>query len=495
MTKKAHDEGNRGDGPVSEERLDPAVLRLAGILLVGILAPLFDATIVNVALDALGRDLDASVSTIQWVVTGYLLALGMAIPLSGWSVARFGGKRTWMVSLGLFLAGSVLAGAAWNVGSLIAFRVLQGIGGGLMIPTMQTLVAQAAGGRNLGRLMAVASMPALVGPILGPVLGGLIVGNLSWRWIFFFNVPVCLATLVLAWRGMPAASPQGGQRLDVPGLALLSPAVAAVIYGLAQVGRHGGFADAAVVVPLAVGAGLLAAFAVHALRTREEPVVDLRLLRVRSFGASTGLLFLAGLSLYGALLLLPLYYQQVRGEGVLAAGLLLVLQGIGALLIRVRAGEFTDRIGARPVVLVGIALAAAGTSPFALAGPHTDQLLLGVALIVRGAGLGAVTVPAIAAAYQGLHEKQIPHASSARTIVQQVGGAFGAAVLAVILENRIADHAPAGGPGLAAAFDHAFWWSVGFTVLAFIPAFLLPRRASDRGGAAAGTTGASPDAP
>src|SRR5215217_1641536 len=270
--EEAHDKGNRGDGPVSEERLDPAVLRLAGILLVGILAPLFDATIVNVALDALGRDLDASVSTIQWVVTGYLLALGMAIPLSGWSVARFGGKRTWMVSLGLFLAGSVLAGAAWNVGSL---------------------VAQAAGGRNLGRLMAVASMPALVGPILGPVLGGLIVGNLSWRWIFFFNVPVCLAALVLAWRGMPAASPQGGQRLDVPGLALLSPAVAAVIYGLAQVGRHGGFADAAVVVPLAVGAGLLAAFAVHALRTREEPVVDLRLLRVRSFGASTGLLFLA----------------------------------------------------------------------------------------------------------------------------------------------------------------------------------------------------------
>ncbi len=324
------------------------MFRLAGILLVGVLAPLFDATIVNVALHTLGSELDASVSMIQWVVTGYLLALGMAIPLSGWGVARFGGKRTWMASLVLFLTGSVLAGAAWNVGSLIAFRILQGIGGGLMIPTMQTLMVRAAGGRNLGRVMAVASMPALVGPILGPVLGGLILGNLSWRWVFLFNVPVCLVALVLAWRAMPSDPPRGGQRLDALGLALLSPAVAALIYGLARVGPSGGFADASVVVPFAIGLGLLAAFIVHALGTRAEPIVDLRLFQVRSFWASTCLLFLAGLSLYGALLLLPLFYQQVRGEDVLAAGLLLVPQGIGALLVRVWAGELTDRVAPAP---------------------------------------------------------------------------------------------------------------------------------------------------
>ena len=129
-----------------DERLDPVMLKLAGILLVGALAPLFDATIVNVAIDTLGRNLHASVSAIQWVVTGYLLALGMVIPLSSWSAARFGGKQMWMISLGLFLAGSVLSGVAWNIGSLIAFRVLQGIGGGLMLPILQTLVFRAAGG-------------------------------------------------------------------------------------------------------------------------------------------------------------------------------------------------------------------------------------------------------------------------------------------------------------------------------------------------------------
>ncbi len=194
--------------------------------LVGALAPLFDTTIVNVAVDTLGRDLHTSVTAIQWVVTGYLLALGMVIPLSGWSVARFGGKRMWMLGVALFLVGSVLSGAAWNISSLIAFRVLQGIGGGLMMPIVQTLIVQAAGGRRLGRLMAVVTTPALVGPILGPVLGGMIVGNLSWRWIFYFNVPICVAAPVLAWRGLPTVPPHGKQRLDVLGLILLPPALA-----------------------------------------------------------------------------------------------------------------------------------------------------------------------------------------------------------------------------------------------------------------------------
>lgn len=287
--------------------------------------------------------------------------------------------------------------------------------------------------------------------------------------------------------------PRVGQRLDTLGLALLSPAVAALIYGLARVDPSGGFADASVVVPLAIGSGLLGAFAVHALATRAEPIVDLRLFEVRSFSASACLLFLAGLSLYGALLLLPLYYQQVRGEDVLATGLLLAPQGVGALLVRVRVGELTDRVGARPVVLAGIALTVAGTLPFALAGPNTSQLLLGAALVVRGVGLGAVIVPVMAAAYRGLPEKQIPHASSASRIVQQVGGAFGAAVLAVVLDSRIAANAITGSTGIVAAFDHAFWWSVGFAVLAFVPALLLPRRKRDRSDAA-GSANASPDA-
>jgi len=481
--------GWRMDG----ERLDPAVLRLAGILLVGVMAVVLDTTIVTVAIDTLGTRLHAPVSTTQWVITAYLLALGMVVPISGWAVGRFGGKRMWLFALALFLVGSVLCSLAWSAGALIAFRVVQGAGGGLMLPIMQTLLVEATGGRSLGRMMAVIGLPVLVGPILGPVLGGLLIGGLGWRWIFWINVPFCVAGLVLAWRGLPASRPSGRERLDLAGLVLLSPAVAGAIYGLSQAGRDG-FGSPRVLVPLAVAAVLLAAFARHALR-RDEPIIDLRMFRVRSFAASSGLLFLSGLTLYGAMLLLPLYYQQLRDLSALGAGLMLAPQGVGALLSRTAAGKLTDGVGPRPVLIGGLAIAVAGTVPFALAGPHTSEALLAVALVVRGAGMGAVMIPIMAAAYRGLAPAQIPHASSATRVLQQVGGSFGAAVIAVILERQLA------GNSATAAFQHAFWWTLAFTVAGAAVALFLPAGTGAGTGTGTGTPAtarakaAEPDAP
>jgi predicted MFS family arabinose efflux permease len=213
----------------------------------------------------------------------------------------------------------------------------------------------------------------------------------------------------------------------VAGLALLSPAVALMLYGLAQVSGDGGFAHRAVLIPLAAGAVLLAGFIGWALRPRHgvRPLIDLRLLRVRSFSAAAGLMFISGLSMYGALFLLPLYYQQVRGASALGAGLLLAPQGIGALLARTLAGKLTDRIGPRPVVLAGMAIAAAGTVPFALAGAHTSELLLSLVLVVRGAGLTTANIALMAGAFTGLPRESVPDASSVTRIMQQVGGSFG----------------------------------------------------------------------
>ncbi len=464
--------------PQSREKLDSPLVRLIVILLLGAIPSLLDTTIVNVAIDTIGRDLHTTVSAIQWVITGYLLSFGMVIPLSGWALARFGGRATWVFSLSVFLAGSVLSGAAWNIGALIGFRVLQGIGGGLMMPLLTTLIMQASGGRQLGRLMATVSLPVAVVPILGPVISGLIISNVSWRWIFFVNVPMCVAGIILAWRGLSGQSrgAAAAPRLDLAGMLLLCPALAGLLYGLAQVSGAGGFGHPRVLVPLLAGALLLGGFALHALRTKGEPLVDLRLFRSRPFTGAGLLMFLAGLSIYGAMLIIPLYFQQARGYSALAAGLLLVPQGIGSILPRTITGKLTDRLGPRPVSLAGIVLTIIGTVPFALAGAHTNIAILAAALFVRGAGLGAATISLMAGAFQGLDRSQVPHASSLTRIMQQVGGAFGAAVLVVILSSQAGVHAAASTSALASAFQVTFWSTTGFAVLAILPALMLPGR-------------------
>jgi EmrB/QacA subfamily drug resistance transporter len=454
------------------DRLDADLLKLAGIILAGAIAAILDMTIVNIAIDTLGRDLDARVSTIQWVVTGYMLAVALVMPVTGWAVDRFGGKRLWLLSLALFLGGSALCGLAWSVESLIAFRVIQGVGGGMLLPLAQTILAQAAGPRRLGRAMALVALPAQLGPILGPVIGGLIVSDLSWRWIFYVNVPVCLVALVLAWRWMPDTRSDEHHRLDAIGLALLSPALAGIVYGLSQAGGHGGFGNAAVLLPLAAGAGLLVAFAVHALRTRTEPLIDLRLLGNRPFAASSALMFTAGLSLFGAMLLLPLYYQVARGESALHAGLLLAPQGVGTMIALLAVGRLTDRLPPRPIVLAGMALAVLGTLPYALVGPDTSEALLSAALVVRGAGLGAAIVPIMAGAYAELEREAIPRATTAIRIIQQVGGSLGTAILAVILQHRLGATTPTAG------FGDTFTWALAFTAVAFVPALALGGRQS-----------------
>jgi EmrB/QacA subfamily drug resistance transporter len=457
------------------EKLDPAVVRTALILIVGAMAVIFDTTIVSVALHTLSVKLDTPVTTIQWVTTGYLLALGIAVPLSTWGLQRFGGKRLWMFSLAVFLVGSVGSSLAWNVSSLIGWRVVQGIGGGLMLPVMTTLIFQAAGGKSLGRLVTYVALPALLGPILGPLIGGAILTHLSWRFMFWVNVPFCAIGILLAWRYLnidPPARPgpaAGKPRLDVPGLFLIAPGTSVVLLGLANAGTAAGFAHPDVIIPLIAGVTLLAAFTGYALR-KSHPLVEVRLLARRSVASSSAVLFFSGFSLYGAMLLMPLYYQDVRGTTALGAGVMLVPQGIGAVLSRTVAGSNIDRFGSRVIALAGFVIVAAATVPFALAGPHTSEWLLALWMVIRGFGLGAVTMPVMVAGYIGLDKQQIPHSSVLTRTAQQIGGSFGTAILAVILEGAIAAH-PA---TLADAFHVAFWWSAGFSAVAVLLSLWLP---------------------
>ncbi|MFI9275751.1 MDR family MFS transporter [Kitasatospora sp. NPDC052896] len=449
---------------------------MAFTIIVGAMAVVFDTTIVSVALNDLARDLHTTISTIQWVSTGYLLAMFVTIPIAGWAQSVIGGKRLWIAALGMFLLGSVLCAVSWDATSLIVFRAVQGIGGGVMMPLMVTLIMQAAKGRNLGKVMATITLPTALGPILGPVLGGIILNFGDWRWLFLVNVPFCAVGGWLAHRNLPDDRPVSGDRarLDVVGMLLLSPGVAAVIYGLSQVEGRAGFADARVLVPLLAGLVLTGAFVAWALPRAGAAVVNLRLFRHRPLASASVLGFLSGAVLYGAMLLLPLYFQQVRGEDALGAGLLMIPQGVGTLASRTLAGRYTDRYGPRWVAFTGFAIVTAATLPLAFVTADTDKVVLLAALLFRGAGMGAAMIPLTGAAYVGLGREEIPHASIITRVTQQVGGSMGTAVLAVILQRTAAGaHTPG---ALAGAFGDAFWWAFAFTAAAVPVSLLLPTR-------------------
>jgi EmrB/QacA subfamily drug resistance transporter len=460
-------------------KLDPKLVRTAIAIIVGGITVIFDSTIVSVALHQLTIDLHASVSTVQWVSTGYLLALGISIPLVGWLQGRLGGKRLWIAALALFLLGSVLCSLAWDASSLIAFRVVQGIGGGAMLPLMMTILVQAAGGAaNLGKLMAAVALPTALGPILGPVIGGIILNFGSWQWLFLVNVPLCLAGLLLAWRMLPPDEPSPRTKLDVVGFLLLSPGLVALLWGFSNVSGEKGFARVDVFIPLIVGGLLIAAFAVWAVRRGVRALVDLQVLRHRATWSASVLMFLMGASLYGAMLLLPLYWQELRGADALGAGLLLASQGVGSLLSRTLAARVMGWIGARATVVVGFGIAALATVPFAFANADTSIVWLEIVLLVRGFGLSLVLIPLMSLAFVGLDRAEVPHASIVTRVAQQIGGSVGVAVLAVILTTTATS---TGSP--VEGFQVAFWFAVGMTVAATAVALVLPGKRA----AAAGT--------
>ena len=228
----------------------------AGIVVVlGTIMAILDTTIVAVALDTLAKDFHVSISTISWVTTGYLLALAVVIPVTGWAIHRIGAKPLYILSLVLFIVGSAACGLAWSATSLIAFRVMQGVGGGMLMPVGQTIMARAAGVHRMGRVMGIIGVPTLLGPILGPVIGGAIVTGTTWRWIFFVNVPIGLVALVLAIRFLTDTTRDALHRFDLPGFLMLSPGLAILVYGLSEVGNRGSFVDPTVLWCL--GAGLV----------------------------------------------------------------------------------------------------------------------------------------------------------------------------------------------------------------------------------------------
>jgi EmrB/QacA subfamily drug resistance transporter len=461
-----------GFHPEATDRIDPYVWKIAGVVILGMIMSILDTTIVNVALRTLGHDLHSTISQIQWVVTGYLLALAAVIPVTGWAARRFGAKRVYLVSLVLFTAGSGLCAVAATTTSLVLFRVLQGAGGGMIMPVGQLIMAQVAGPKRMGRVMGIVSMPAMLAPILGPVVGGLILQNLHWSWIFLVNLPIGVIAFVLALRILPHTDSGEAGRLDVLGLGLLSGASTATVYGLAQLGSNASLTAPKVIAPVLAGLLLSAIFVWHALRV-ERPLLDVRLYANRVFGAASLTTFFLGAALFGAMILVPLYYQEVRHASVIVTGLLTGPQGLGMLLVMPFAGRLTERFGGGRVALGGVSFLALTTIPLAFVSTSSSILSISLVLLARGIGIGFAFVPAMSAAFASLRPDQLSDATPQLNVLQRIGGAIGTAVLAVVLQRAGGgSHDPA---ALANAFDSAYWWSVGIALLAIFPCIVLMR--------------------
>ncbi|MES9603673.1 DHA2 family efflux MFS transporter permease subunit [Actinomadura sp. NPDC000929] len=477
---------------VQKAPIDPHLRNIAIVVVLGAIMTVLDSTIVNVAITALGRDFDTSLATVQWVVTGYTLALSMAIPLTAWSVRRFGARTMWLVSLGLFIGGSLLCGLAWSLPSLIVFRVLQGFGGGMLMPVGQTMLVREAGPDRMGRVMSIVSVPAMLAPILGPLLGGVIVDNLSWRWMFFVNVPFCALALVAALRMLPRDGERSTDaRLDVIGMLLLSPGLAALVYALSEVGNGAHLTSGRFLITAIAGGVLVAAFAAHAFRRGDGALIDLRRLGTRAFTAATGGLFLYSAAMFGLMILVPLFAGIVRGESALDAGWLLAPMGVGAMATMSVSGRLGDRFGGRWLAVGGILCVLAGTVALTTLSPGTGRATIMAAMLVVGLGHGMIAPPLMAMAYQGLPREAVPAATTGANILVRIGSSFGTAVTAVILQigirheipgasgslDEAAGHRTAETPSLLAnAFTDTFWWTAVFLVAALVPVLTIPRK-------------------
>ena len=380
----------------ADDRITGEILKIAGVVVLGAIMSILDITVVNVALPtfqttfaSVGHPL--AYSTVAWTVTGYTLALATVIPVTGWAADRFGTKRLYVAAIALFTIGSALCAIASNINMLIGFRVLQGLGGGMLMPLGMTIMTKAAGPKRMGRLMAILGVPMLLGPILGPILGGWLIDSASWHWVFLINVPIGAVALVYALAALPKDSPHPSESFDFIGMLMMSPGLALFLYGVSSIPAEGKVGTPKVLVPALIGLALVVAFVLYSFRPK-HPLLDLRLFRNRNLAISIITMFLFAVAFFGGLLLVPTYFQQIRGESVLRAGLLVAPQGIGAMLTMPIAGTLSDRFPVGRIVPFGLVFIAVGMAGLTQIESTTSYTVLLGLLFIMGLGIRAMLV-------------------------------------------------------------------------------------------------------
>jgi EmrB/QacA subfamily drug resistance transporter len=468
MSLPPKDGGAALSGGVDQaDRLAPGVWKVVCVAAIGSFMAQLDATVVNVSFASLAADLHVSLSAIQWVMSGYLLALALMLPLNGWLVDRIGAKALYLWCFAAFTLSSALCGLAWSANSLIAFRILQGMSGGLLAPMAQMMIARAAG-KQMAQVVSVAALPVLLAPLLGPVIAGAILQFASWRWLFLINLPVGVLALALAAAFLPNDREETRLRsLDLLGLALLSPGLVLFLYGSDHLGERIG------IVALAVSIIMFALFYRTARAKGDAALIDLRLLKGRVFSASIGAMFMVNGISFAGQMLIPIYLVRACGLSPSRTGWLLAPLGLGMMCTYPFMGHLTKRFGIRKLVACGALLALAGTLPLVFLAQHgLIVTVLEASLLIRGVGVSAIGIPSITSGYASVARQDLPMATTAMNIVQRLGGPTLTTLCAVFLGWRLS--ATADLASTSGAFVAAFGLLCALHALLFCATLRLP---------------------
>jgi len=478
------DAGEAGDGgraaaPVAD--VDSRYPWVAmGVVLIGTFMVILDTTIVNVALPQIGKAFGTE-SGVDWIVTAYLLAVGVCQPATGWLADRFGRKRVFTVSLGLFTTGSLLAALSPSLGVLVGFRVVQGLGGGAMVPVGMTMIYELFPPHKRGMALGTWGIAAMAGPAFGPVIGGYLVTAVSWHWLFFVNVPIGVVGVVAARRLLRDTGYREHRRFDGFGLGIVAAGLVLWLLAFGEASSWG-WSSTRTLACLAVGGVLIAAFVRHELRI-EHPALDVRIFGVPIFSLTLGILALGTVAQFAAMVFLPLQLETLRGMSALRVGTMLVPLAIGGAITFPLGGRLTDKVGPRPPVIAGSLLLMGASWVLGHLTPDASTLRIEVALVVVGLGMGFAMMPNSVTGMNVLPDKFAAQAAAVRQLNVRVAASFGVAVLATLVTTRLGSLATAA-PASAAAAVHAqsaynlvFLIGVGTSIAATVLALFLPGRA------------------
>ena len=441
------------------------------VVMAGTIMVVLDTTIVNVALHQIGLDLRSSAG-IEWIVSAYLLAVCASQPITGWLADRIGRKATFMLSLAAFTGASMACAAAPNLGALIGFRVVQGLGGGALVPVGMTMVLELFPKERHGRAIAVWGMAAMMAPAVGPTLGGWLVTSVNWRYLFLINVPIGVAAFVAAIPLLPSAGNRHRRPLDVIGVVLGSGGLSLLVLGLSQANRWG-WTSGSILVCLAAGALAIVVFTVHELRT-DHPMIQLRMLGDRSFRLSIGTMVFIFMAQFARLVFVPLELESLRNDTALTVGVLFLPAALAGAAGMSAGGRLVDRLGPRPPIIMGCSTVLVALVSFSHLSITTPLVVICALLSIQGLGVGLVSAPAMVAGLSDLPPNLMAQGSALRSLMSQVSGALAVAAFGAVVAARMGSHpSPA---HAQSAYNGAFVAASIGVAISLVLAFRLPSR-------------------